>query len=631
MRYIILGTAGHIDHGKSSLVKALTGVDPDRLKEEKERGITIDIGFADLPYPESGLSVGIVDVPGHEKLISNMLAGAGGIDMVMLVIAADEGIMPQSREHLAICNMLKIKAGLIAVTKTDLVESDWLDMVMDETKGFVRGTFLEDAPVVPVSSGTGEGLDLLKKEIREIALNVPPKTSDGLFRLPVDRVFTLKGFGTVITGTAVSGTVSLEDQLEILPGHIKTKVRGLHSHGKPIQTAYAGQRVAINLQAVEREDLKRGAAAVSPAGFQLSKTMDVFIELLSGAPELKSRSLVHFYTGTSETVARVILYEEGRLKPGESCYGQLRLKEPVVVMSGDRYIIRRFSPLETLGGGEILDPSPLRRRRKDGFDDLKVIYHGGLDQKISLKVQKSGINGISSGAIKGWIKADAGSIQDSIDRLRDSGEIIQHEDILLHKKSFDLLQSRVSELVGDFHKKNPLKPGMPKEEVRNWLKLDPGLFNFILSGLHGISVEKNLIRRAEFKIALSNSEEAYRTKILDLLGKGGFQPPLKSEMSAALGVEQRQVLDILNILSKEGSVVRINESLYLSRSAYDNMLSSLNSFFDGKPELTVAEFRDMLNTTRKYALPFLEYLDSNKITFRAGDVRKLLLKPGKTG
>lgn len=630
MRYIILGTAGHIDHGKSSLVKALTGVDPDRLKEEKERGITIDIGFADLPYPESGLSVGIVDVPGHEKLISNMLAGAGGIDMVMLVIAADEGIMPQSREHLAICNMLKIKSGLIAVTKTDLVESDWLDMVVEETKSFVRGTFLEGAPIVPVSSGTGEGLDLLKKEIREIALNVPPKTSDGLFRLPVDRVFTLKGFGTVITGTAVSGTVSIEDPLEILPGHIKTKVRGLHSHGKPIQTAYAGQRVAINLQAVEREDLKRGAAAVSPAGFQLSKTMDVFIELLSGAPELKSRSLVHFYTGTSQTVARVILYEEERLKPGESCYGQLRLKEPVVVVSGDRYIIRRFSPLETLGGGEILDPSPLRRRRKDGFDDLKVIYHGGLDQKISLKVQKSGINGIPAGSIKGWIKADAGSIHDSIDRLRDSGEIIQHEDILLHKKSFDLLQSRVSELVGDFHKKNPLKSGMPKEEVRTWLKLDPGLFNFILSGLHGISVEKNLIRRAEFKIALSNSEEAYKTKILDLLRKGGFQPPLKSEMSAALGVEQRQVLDILNILSKEGSVVRINESLYLSRTAYDNMLLSLSAFFDGNPELTVAEFRDMLNTTRKYALPFLEYLDSSKVTFRAGDVRKLLLKPGKS-
>jgi len=263
-------------------------------------------------------------------------------------------------------------------------------MVMDETKGFVRGTFLEGAPIVPVSSGTGEGLDLLKKEIRDVALNVSPKTSDGLFRLPVDRVFTLKGFGTVITGTAVSGTVSIEDQLEILPGHIKTKVRGLHSHGKPIQTAYAGQRVAINLQAVEREDLKRGAAAVSPAGFQPSKAMDVFIELLSGAPELKSRSLVHFYTGTSETVARVILYEEERLKPGESCYGQLRLKEPVVVVSGDRYIIRRFSPLETLGGGEILDPSPLRRRRKDGFDDLKVIYHGSLDQKISLKVKSPG-------------------------------------------------------------------------------------------------------------------------------------------------------------------------------------------------------------------------------------------------
>ncbi len=319
MRHIILGTAGHIDHGKSSLVKALTGVDPDRLKEEKERGITIDIGFADISYPEEDLVVGIVDVPGHEKLISNMLAGAGGIDIVVMVIAADEGIMPQSREHLAICDLLKIKSGLIALTKADLVEKEWLDLVTDEIKGFVRGTFLDNAPVIPVSSRTGLNLESFKDAIKELALKVAPKTAGGLFRLPIDRVFSLKGFGTVITGTALSGSISVDDMLEILPLNKVTKVRGLHSHGKMISSAYAGQRVAINLQAVEKEDLRRGDVAVTPSSFSPTKTIDASIELLKNAPLLKNKSLVHFYIGTAETIARVILYEKEELKAGESC------------------------------------------------------------------------------------------------------------------------------------------------------------------------------------------------------------------------------------------------------------------------------------------------------------------------
>ena len=626
MRHIILGTAGHIDHGKSSLVKALTGIDPDRLKEEKERGITIDLGFADLRYTESDLTVGIVDVPGHEKLISNMLAGAGGIDMVLLVIAADEGIMPQSREHLAICDLLKIKSGLIAITKSDLVEKDWLDLVKDEIKIFVKGTFLNDSLIIPVSSKTGENLELLKKEIKEIALKIAPKASGGLFRLPIDRVFILKGFGTIITGTAVSGSISIEDPLEILPCNITTKVRGLHSHGRTIQTACAGQRVAINLQAVEKEDLKRGDVAVSPSSFYPTKTIDVFFELLNDTPLLKNKSLVHFYTGTSETIARVILYEVEELKAGKSCYCQLRLQDPVIAISGDRYIIRRFSPLETLGGGEILDPSPLKRRRKEGIEDLKILYNGNLEQKISLKVEKAGIRGFTINSINGWINAELKSIANSINTLKRAGEIIQHEEILLHNKSFDLIQQKIFELLGAFHKKNPLKPGMPKEEVRNHLKIEPRLFNFILSSLQNITIDKNLIRLSNFKIALSNSEEGYRTKILELLEKSGFQPPTRSELAASLRIEPKQISDILNILSKEGSAIRINDSLYLSATSYNNMMSLLKTFFSKKNEITVAEFRDILNTSRKYALPFLEYLDSNNITIRTGDVRKLLIK-----
>ncbi|MBI5076558.1 MAG: selenocysteine-specific translation elongation factor [Nitrospirae bacterium] len=626
MRHIILGTAGHIDHGKSSLVKALTGIDPDRLKEEKDRGITIDIGFADLAYPEDGLTVGIVDVPGHEKLISNMLAGAGGIDIVLMVIAADEGIMPQSREHLAICDLLKIKAGLIVITKADLVEKEWLGLVADEIKGFVKGTFLEQAAVIPVSSKTGENLDSLKKSIKDLALTIRPKTAEGIFRLPIDRVFTLKGFGTVITGTAVSGMIAVDTPVEILPAGITTKVRGLHSHGKAIQKAYAGQRIAINLQGVEKDDLQRGDVAVAPSSFVPTRTLDLFLELLTNVPVLKNRSLVHFYAGTAETVARVILYEKEELKAGESCFCQFRIQTPVIAMSGDRYIIRRFSPLETLGGGEVLDPSPVRRKRKDGIQDLSILHTGKLDQKLALKIEKAGPAGISAHALHGWISADLTAIRNAINGLVQSGLIIKHEELLIHKHAFDLLNSRVRNLLIIFHKEHPLKPGMPKEEARTLLNSDPRLFNYLLTSLKDVTVDKDLLRLKTFRVALSGAAEAHKAKIVDLLAQGEFQPLTKTEMAEALKMDQKQITDILNILAKERAVVRVNESIYLSAAAYDKMITALKTFFARKPELTVAEFRDLLNTSRKFALPFLEHLDAARVTLRLGDARKLLLK-----
>ena len=626
MRHVILGTAGHIDHGKSSLVKALTGIDPDRLKEEKDRGITIDIGFADLAYPEDELTVGIVDVPGHEKLISNMLAGAGGIDIVLMVIAADEGIMPQSREHLAICDLLKIKAGLIVITKADLVEKEWLSLVADDIRDFVKGTFLEQAAIIPVSSKTGENLDSLKIAIKNLALTIRPKTSDGIFRLPIDRVFTLKGFGTVITGTAISGMVSVDEPVEVLPAGITTKVRGLHSHGKAIAKAYAGQRIAINLQGVEKDDLQRGDVAVAPSRFVPTRTLDLFLELLNNVPVLKNRSLVHFYAGTSETVARVILYEKEELKAGESCFCQFRLQTPVIAMSGDRYIIRRFSPLETLGGGEVLDPSPVRRKRKDGIQDLSLLHAGKLDEKLALKIEKAGPTGISAHTIHGWINADLSVIQYAINGLKQSGLIIKHEDILIHKHAFDLLNQRVRALLKAFHKEHPLKPGMPKEEVRTHLNSDPRLFNFLLASLKDVIVDKDLLRLKDFRVALSGAAEAHKAKIIDLLTQGEFLPPTKTEMAEALKMDQKQIADILNILAKERSVVRVNESIYLSAIAYDSMINTLKSFYAKKSELTVAEFRDLLNTSRKFALPFLEHLDAAKVTLRIGDARKFLLK-----
>lgn len=625
MRHVILGTAGHIDHGKSALVKALTGIDPDRLKEEKERGITIDLGFADLRYPD-GLTIGIVDVPGHERLVRNMLAGAGGIDLVLLVIAADEGIMPQSREHLYICNLLKIKSGLIVITKADLAESEWVELMKDEVKDFVKGTFLEGAPIVPVSSKTMFNIDLLKEEIRAVALKVEPKPVKGLFKLPIDRVFTLKGFGTVITGTAISGNLSVDDPVEILPSNIKSKVRGLHSHGKPIQTAYAGQRVAINLQGVEKEELRRGDSVVLPGRFIPTKIVDAKVELLRDAPLLKSKSLVHFHLATSETIARIILHGRDELKQGESCYCQFRLQEPVVSMSGDRYIIRRFSPVDTIGGGEVLDPSPPKRKQKDIVENLMIFEKSSLFEKISLKVQQAGLYGIPIMAIEGWIKAETPAIKDSIGKLKEKGLIMNIEDVLIHKTFFNVFREKVTQTLKDFHLKNPLKPGMPKEELRVMLKMEPKLFTGLIISLKDVVIDKEIVRLKTFSTVLSEAEESMKTKILDLLQKGGFQPPMKEELSKSLRLDQKHLSDILKLLVKEGSLVRISDSMYLPSSSYNKMIDSLKNFYSKKSEMTVAEFRDILGTTRKYALPILEYLDSIKVTLRVGDIRKLLLK-----
>jgi len=625
MRYVILGTAGHIDHGKSSLVKALTGIDPDRLKEEKERGITIDLGFADLTYPD-GLTVGIVDVPGHERLVKNMLAGAGGIDIVLLVIAADEGVMPQSREHLHICNLLRIKSGLIAVTKADLVEEDWLDLVQDEVKNFVKGTFLEGAPILPVSARTLFNLDVLKENIREIALHVQPKPTRGLFRLPIDRVFTMKGFGTVVTGTAVSGSISVDQDVDILPSSIHSKVRGLHSHGKSIQTAYAGQRVAINLQGVEKEALRRGDAVVVPGRLTPTRKIDAKVELLADAPVLKSKSLVHFHLGTSETIARIILFGRSDLKANESCYCQFRLQEPVIAMSGDRYIIRRFSPVETIGGGDVLDPLSFRRSRKEGIDDLQMFEKGSLAEKIAVKVKRAGVYGMSAALIEGWIQAEVPSIVQAVQALRDKGILIQHEDILIHASAIDSFKGTVIKVMDDFHRKNPLKPGMLKEELRARIDMEPRLFGNLIHSLKELVIDKELVRLASFRATLSQVDESVKAGILGLLEKGAFQPPLKEELSQTLHIDMKRLTDILNLLTKEGSLVRISDAMYIPTSVFQTMIRNLRDFFAKKPEMTVAEFRDILNTSRKYAVPLLEYLDSNKITLRVGDVRKLLLK-----
>ncbi len=622
MRYIILGTAGHIDHGKSALVKALTGVDPDRLKEEKERGITIDLGFADIHYPD-GLTVGIVDVPGHERLVRNMLAGAGGIDIVLLVIAADEGVMPQSREHLAICDLLDIKSGIVAITKADLVEEDWLELVRDEVRDFVKGTFLEGAGIIDVSSKTGRNIDLLKEEIHRISLQVRPKSAGGPFRLPIDRVFTLKGFGTVVTGTALSGSLSVDDPVQILPGEIKSKVRGLQSHGTPIGKAYAGQRVAVNLQGVQKEELRRGAVVVEPGRFRPTRAVDAELTMLEDAPVLKDRSRVHFHLSTTEAVGRVILYDCSELKPGGRSFCQIRLEEPVLAVSGDRFIIRRFSPVVTIGGGVILDSQARRRRKREGLEDLKVYRDGSLAEKIATKVKKSGVRGMTRHQLQGWINADTAEIDTVTDGLKRDGILVRFDDRLIHRDIFQGLRERIADTLRRFHENNPLKPGMSKEVLRTLFGLEQRTFQGVLSIMDEVVVDRDTVRLADFTVAVTDTFREVKNEVVELLGQKGFQPPTKEELAEYFGLGVKEMEDILRLMAQEGAVARITDSVYLLREDYERMLGLLREYYAEKETMSVGEFRDLLGTTRKYALPFLEHLDSNRITLRVGDVRKI--------
>ncbi len=622
MAHVILGTAGHIDHGKSSLVKALTGIDPDRLKEEKERGITIDLGFAYLNYPD-GLTIGIVDVPGHERLVRNMLAGAAGIDMVLFVIAADEGIMPQSKEHLAICNLLRIKSGLIALNKADLVEPDWLELVKGEIKDFVKGSFLEGADIIPVSAKTGLNIELLKEKIKEIALRIPKKPSGGAFRLPIDRVFTLRGFGTVVTGTAISGSVKLDEQVEILPSGLKTRIRNIQSHGKPVTEGVAGQRLALNLQGIEKEELERGDVVARPDTFRPTRLLNVKIELLGNSPPLKNRSLVHLHIWTSEAIARLILFDRDELKPGTGCFAQLRLDRDIVTSAEDRFVIRRISPLDTIGGGMVLDPYPSRKRYPELIDDLSLLEKAALDEKISLKIKRS--KGFPKKELYGWINREFREIEDAVKLLKEKGEIVEIDGLLFHKASIEELKKKFIETLKEFHNKNPLKPGIQKEELRTVFGIEQKVFDYMIEKTPEIIRDGEYLRLKEFKT--KGVDPSLKERILKEIKKGAFQPPLKEELAEIINIDSRKLDDILRLLNQEGLLERINDSFYLSKESHVELFRRLKEFFSKKKEMTVADFRDLLQTTRKYAIPLLEYLDSRKVTMRVGDVRKLLKLP----
>ena len=632
MKHIIVGTAGHIDHGKTALVKALTGIDADRLKEEKQRGITIDIGFAFLPLSDD-VELGIIDVPGHEKFVKNMLAGVGGIDLAILVIAADEGIMPQTEEHLAICDLLQIQHGLVALTKIDLVDDEWLEMVQEDVREGLVGSFLAQAPIVPVSSKTGSGLEKLRRELNALAMQVRERNSEGLLRLPIDRVFSIKGFGTVATGTLVSGSVRSEDVLELLPSKIKLRVRNVQVHDKPVEQAYAGQRTALNLHGAEKSSIQRGDVLCEAGRLSPTHMIDAFLSLTPKAPRsVKYRTRVRFHHGTHEIMARVILFDREELLPGESAYVQFRFDTPLVAMARDRYIIRSYSPIITIGGGEILYVHPKKHKHSSNvLPRLKVLKNGSLEEILSLYVHDAKFQPISASHIAGLLAVPESEIQAGLGQLLEQGElanVASQRGAVLHRTQHQLLTELFLRELEQFHAQTPLKPGMSKEELRKKLPADLSaqLFQDILEQqvqAGNIILEGNLVRKSEYCLQLSARQEQLSQQLETIYQKARFQPPSRKDALQQLGSMEKEGQEIFSLLIDRGMLVRIEGELYFHHAILAEITQLVVDFLRQHQEISIGDLKNLLQSSRKYTVPIMAYLDAQNITMRQGDVRVL--------
>ncbi|MBI2132227.1 MAG: selenocysteine-specific translation elongation factor [Candidatus Tectomicrobia bacterium] len=635
MKHIVIGTAGHIDHGKTSLVKALTGIDTDRLKEEKERGITIELGFAHLDL--GGDRIGIVDVPGHERFVKNMLAGAAGIDLVMLIVAADEGVMPQTREHLAICRLLGVKTGLIALTKKDLVDPEWIDLVRQDLDGFVRGTFLEGQPVVAVSSATGEGLGELRAALQQVAGAAAGKSSRGVFRLPVDRVFTIRGFGVVVTGTLFSGSIRAGERVEVFPRRLEARVRGLEVHGAPVEEAPAGLRTAVNLQGLEKQEILRGDVLGRPGELKPTYMLDVHLQHLADAPRpLRTRGRVRFHAGTAEVMGRVALIGKDALEPGESAFAQLRLEAPVALLPRDRFVIRSYSPVVTIGGGEVLDVMPRkhRRLRASSQELLESLRAGDEAGRLRLLLREAGPEGADVRGLTGRLTLTPQEIRAGIQAQARAGalRVIDPEaGLALTAEHFAGVQGAIEAFLAAYHKANPLRPGAPREEVRGKAGgATERVFDAALAGLVSggkVSEESALLRLAFHKVQVGEELGRIKERVEGVFRAAGFQPPSLEEAMAAAGASAgagatagRQALQVL---VNEGVLVRMKDNLVFHRACLAEAQARLESHLREKGEVTAAGFRDLLGITRKHAIPLLEYFDTARVTLRVGDKRVL--------
>ncbi len=619
-KFLVVGTAGHIDHGKTSLIRALTGIDTDRWEEEKKRGMTIDLGFAHLQLP-SGVSAGIVDVPGHEKFIKNMLAGAHGLDVVLFIVAADEGIMPQTKEHLTVCQSLGTKKGIVVLTKKDLVDEDWLELVKEEVKEFSRGTFLEGAPIVAVSSKTGEGIDELIKELDRIAIETEPKESGGILRLPVDRSFTVKGFGTVITGTLLSGKVKVGDEVEILPPGKRVKVRGIQVHGEKVEEAVAGQRTALNLSDVKKEEVTRGDLIATPGYLKPTNMVDVLVELSKDAEVIVTSGFkLHFHHLTSESEGELFLIDKDELLPGEKALAQIRLKDEVVPVYGDRFVIRNYSPATVIGGGKILDPLPhrkFRRRLREEFKEkLEKIIGGSLKERVLAHLRLK--EPITTKELIQLLNLKPEEADKAVEALLSEGLLVKAGQEIYTREKLEEIEKRVLELLDRTHSETPIAEGLTLQEIKSKLKESKELIEMAVRELLKESkIEENqgFLRIRGFEPREAGVYKELVPKVEALICKGEFTPPSVKEIGKLVGTGEEKVNTIASYLVRRKGYHRIGE-LLISPESFNRIREILKRHFSKKETLSVGEFKDYLGVSRKFAIPLLEYLDSLGLTQR---------------
>jgi selenocysteine-specific elongation factor len=639
MKQIILGTAGHIDHGKTALVQALTGIDTDRLKEEKARGITIELGFAYLDLP-SGRRIGIVDVPGHERFVKHMVAGAGGIDVVALIIAADEGVMPQTREHLDICTLLGVTRGLVVLTKIDLVDQELRDLAKEDIKDFTKGTFLEGAPIIPVSAVTGEGIEELIAALDHLVEQVEERATDGLFRLPIDRVFTMRGFGTVVTGTIVSGTVKTGEAVEILPTGIQAKVRGLQVHNEKADQAVAGQRSAVNLQGVEKASVERGAVILHPHTVEPTNLLDVEILHLPHAPRpLRNGVMLRFHTGTSLHLAKVLLLGTNELKPGERGYAQIRLKDRVVALPHDRFVLRGSSLIQTIGGGIILDAHPQRHRRFKGdvITPLEQLKAGDPSFALAFHIREGGVRGLEVHKLAGYANIPLGTMSRALNELLTKKKVIKFDreaERVIGAGIYTQLKDEMVKALEAYHAANPLKQGMPKEELKSKLppEVDVKLFNSLVADLmadQAVAQEKDKVRLSGHRIALEGKQQELEGQIDGIMRQSSLAPPSVKELSEQLKAGEKEVEEILSLLANRGSVVKLKGGVYFHQDPLQELREQLVAFLKEKGKISTQDFKALTGVSRKYTIPLAEYFDAIKVTVRVGDER-ILRGEGKT-
>lgn len=633
MRNIIIGTAGHVDHGKTQLIRALTGVDTDRLKEEKKRGITIDLGFAWLPLPD-GERAGIIDVPGHERFIKNMLAGAGGINLCLLVIAADDGVMPQTREHLAILRMLDIQNGIVVLTKADLVDEEWIEAVKEDVDALTKGTFLQGAPIAAVSSITGEGIDTLRELIISRLATVEGGSLTRPFRIPVDRVFSVEGFGTVITGTLIEGSLSEGDEVEIYPERIRSRVRNLQVHECDVDTAYAGQRVAVNLAGIKRDDIGRGDTVAMPGSMESVRLLDVKISCLKESNRvLKNGSRLHFYHGARETLCKLVLLGQDALEPGQEAYAQLKFTEDIAAKKGDRFIARFYSPIETVGGGIVLDANPKRHKRSDETvrEALSVREAGSELDTLLQMIADGSPQFLPTAEIQKQSSMDADAFRSALYTLLEEGRAVRLSGkVVIADEHKETLSRRLTKILRDYHAENPLQAGMRRDMLRG--RLLPGREISLVDRVLALYEADELIRSVQQKVALidfqivySSEEQAMLDSIRSTFEQAAYAPPTPEELQAAANPKDRPLVRrVFDAMVDDGILLMVSPQMAFLTKSVESAFALLSAHVEAEGQITLAEFRDMIGTSRKFALELLSYYDKQNITRLVGDARVLV-------